>query len=448
MFKLLSLCIAFLNLSIVLCFTVIASHAKEKITIHLVPHTHDDVGWLKTVNGYFNDEVNSILDTVIDMLIKNKDRKFVYVEMAFFKLWWDKQTEAKKDQVRVLVTNRQFEVVNAGWSMNDEACPYYEEIIDNMQTGIEWINTELGFTSFIGWHLDPFGHSSTNARIQAKLGFDIIVFSRMNQQDREIRFKNQTLRTVWTPNNREKIVGESLVSNYCDPGWMYDSSYGKDYEKQAEDFYNYIMTTSTYYKKKVMLQLLGCDFAYQDASTVYDDHLTAINLIKQNPTKYPNVEFKYSLATDYLEALKASGEVFSTKTDDYWAYGESDSSYWSGYFTSRPKMKYLTRYTGKAFQAVRQMLSFKLMQADSKTRSILATQFYNDAINFINIQIGVTQHHDAVSGTAKQFVTDDYYSRLYDTQNHMTQTTLQFLKQDIKELVDESNIPTMLSFCD
>jgi hypothetical protein len=69
-----------------------------------------------------------------------------------FKLWWDKQTAEMKKSVKKLVANGQFEIINGGWSMNDEACPYYEEIIDNMQTGIEWINKELGFSSYIGWH--------------------------------------------------------------------------------------------------------------------------------------------------------------------------------------------------------------------------------------------------------------------------------------------------------
>jgi len=225
------------------------------------------------------------------MLTKEPTRKFVYVEMAFFKKWWDLQTDEKKDSVRLLVKNKQFEIINAGWSMNDEACPYYEEIIDNMQTGIEWINNELGFTSYIGWHLDPFGHSSTNARIQAKLGFDIIVFSRMNEQDRAIRFKNKTLRTVWTPHNREKILAEPNTSNYCDPGWMRDETFGpNEVEAQADKFYNYLKTNSEYYEKKVLLQLLGCDFEYVNGPEIYGRHLRAVEYIWANPERYPDIE--------------------------------------------------------------------------------------------------------------------------------------------------------------
>lgn len=81
------------------------------INVHLVPHTHDDVGWLKTVEQYYyglrNDiqkvGVQYILDTVVEELIRNKDRRFIYVETAFFSKWWEEQDEDMRMVVKELV---------------------------------------------------------------------------------------------------------------------------------------------------------------------------------------------------------------------------------------------------------------------------------------------------------------------------------------------------------
>jgi len=67
------------------------------LTIHVVPHSHDDVGWLKTVEEYFDGSRKDIqwtnvrdeLSSVIDCLWENPTRKFSEVEMKFFSMWWD-----------------------------------------------------------------------------------------------------------------------------------------------------------------------------------------------------------------------------------------------------------------------------------------------------------------------------------------------------------------------
>lgn len=68
----------------------------EPMTIHLVPHTHDDIGWLKTIDEYYSGtnmsiaiaNVSKILDTVIAELILDQTKVFTYVEMKFFSMWF------------------------------------------------------------------------------------------------------------------------------------------------------------------------------------------------------------------------------------------------------------------------------------------------------------------------------------------------------------------------
>jgi alpha-mannosidase len=50
---------------------------EGKINVHLVPHTHDDTGWLVTVDQYFFTEVYYVVDTVVDQLEKNPKRHFI-----------------------------------------------------------------------------------------------------------------------------------------------------------------------------------------------------------------------------------------------------------------------------------------------------------------------------------------------------------------------------------
>jgi hypothetical protein len=116
--------------------------------------------------------VRLLLDNTIAELLKDARRKFTYVEMKFFTMWYNKQTEEMKKNVRMLVKEGRLEFANGGWSATDEACPNYGDMINNMQHGHEFLKSEFGVVPKIGWHIDAFGHSSTNARLFAEFGFE------------------------------------------------------------------------------------------------------------------------------------------------------------------------------------------------------------------------------------------------------------------------------------
>jgi hypothetical protein len=49
--------------------------------------------------------------------------------------------------------------------MNDEAAPYYEDIIDQMTLGHKFLLDTFNAVPSIGWQIDPFGHSNTQAAL-------------------------------------------------------------------------------------------------------------------------------------------------------------------------------------------------------------------------------------------------------------------------------------------
>ena len=49
--------------------------------------------------------------------------------------------------------------------MNDEAAAYYEDIIDQMTIGHQFLKQHFDYIPTIGWHIDPFGHSQAQASL-------------------------------------------------------------------------------------------------------------------------------------------------------------------------------------------------------------------------------------------------------------------------------------------
>lgn len=198
--------------------------------MHVIPHSHDDVGWLKTVNQYFDgtrkdvqfNNVGVELGAIMEALQTNPQRTFSEVEMKFFTMWWDTQSDHTKENVRKLVRNGQLEIINAGWSMHDEACPTYEDMLNNMMIGHEFILKEFGVKPRIGWSIDPFGHSNTNVRFFAEMGFDAWFFARLDFQDKERRLNDREMEFVWRPYSKSmgndlQILSVAFKNHYSSP---------------------------------------------------------------------------------------------------------------------------------------------------------------------------------------------------------------------------------------
>jgi alpha-mannosidase len=205
-----------------------------KINVHLVPHTHDDTGWQVTVDQYFFGEVYYVVDTVVDQLVKNPNRHFIYVETGFFARWWDEQPDDRRNLTRGLVASGQLEFINGAWCMHDEASPFYVEMVDQTTRGHQFLRKNFGDTAIPRgtWQIDPFGHSNTEAwLLGAEAGMESLFWGRTDYQDLDYRKSwegqshNQWPEWVWQGSqsmgkSAEVFAGELGAGGYGAPiGW-------------------------------------------------------------------------------------------------------------------------------------------------------------------------------------------------------------------------------------
>jgi hypothetical protein len=76
---------------------------------------------------------------------------------------------------------------NCGWSSTDEACPSYSDLIMNMYLGFAFMKMNFNQRCTVGFQLDPFGHSSANAKLFSDFGFDAIFLGRIDSNEIEAR---------------------------------------------------------------------------------------------------------------------------------------------------------------------------------------------------------------------------------------------------------------------
>ncbi|KAI8431712.1 hypothetical protein MSG28_016181 [Choristoneura fumiferana] len=200
------------------------------LNVHIVAHTHDDVGWLKTVDQYFYGSRNGIqkagvkyiLDSVVKELWDDPKRKFIYVETAFFWKWWSAQPAATRSKVHTLVRQGRLQFVGGAWSMNDEAASHYQSTIDQFTWGLRKLNYTFGACGrpLVGWQIDPFGHSREFASELAQMGYDGLFLGRIDYQDKKNRMKQKTMEMIWRGDDDLGARLEGLGKDVRLVGWQ------------------------------------------------------------------------------------------------------------------------------------------------------------------------------------------------------------------------------------
>lgn len=182
--------------------------------------------------------------------------------------------------------NGQLEIAQGGWVSTDEACPNYEDMILNMQMGHSFLKKEFGIRPRIGWMIDAFGHSQSNAALFADFGFDAIFMSRQPNESRMKRAKDVEQSFIWKPMQKhfgdaKEIYAHFFWNHYtapddtlkndisrCDDDALQDDINLQEYnaKRKAVSMINHVQSmTKMYPAKQNIAVLVGDDFAFLDA---------------------------------------------------------------------------------------------------------------------------------------------------------------------------------------
>ncbi|WKY03151.1 hypothetical protein Q1695_016448 [Nippostrongylus brasiliensis] len=425
---------------------------EKTLEVIVIPHSHCDPGWLKTFEEYYHSQAKNILNGMVNHLgEKQKDMRFIYAEMSFFEMWWREQTDEVKTKVKSLLTSGALEIVTGGWVMTDEANAHYFSIITELMEGHEFLRNHIGYTPTTHWSIDPFGLSPTLPYLLSASNISNAAVQRVHYSVKKYLAKNKQLefmwRQLWGSHGKRDIRTHMFpfysydIPHSCGPdpsvccqfdfarlpGGHYTCPWGKNPEKitpsnvaeRAVVLCDQYRKKSQLYQTNVLLVPLGDDFRYDFISSLYDtnfeweNHYNNYKLLfeEMNKNKDCNIHARFGTLNDYFveldRSLRADQKVLPVLSGDFFTYADRDDHYWSGYFTSRPFYKQMDRALVQQLRAAE--IAFSLQSMKSEV-SVSDEAF----IRLVEARraLSLFQHHDGVTGTARDEVVVDYGKKM------------------------------------
>ncbi|XP_063336018.1 alpha-mannosidase 2x isoform X1 [Pelmatolapia mariae] len=426
---------------------------NEPLQVFVVPHSHNDPGWVKTFDKYFTDQTQHILNNMVVKLAEDPRRKFIWSEISFFSKWWETADVHKQEAMRKLILGGQLEIVTGGWVMTDEANAHYFAMIDQLIEGHQWLESNLGITPCSGWAVDPFGHSATMPYLLKRANLTSMLIQRIHYSIKKHFASTRNLEFMW----RQAWDMGSNTDIFCHmmPFYSYDVPHtcGPDPKiccqfdfkrlpggrincpwkvppktiveanvaERAQLLLDQYRKKSKLYRSKVLLVPLGDDFRYDKAlewDQQYINYQKLFDYMNSHPEMH--VQAQFGTLTDYFSAVYKTNGVaqgsrpagYPVLSGDFFAYADREDHYWTGYFTSRPFYKSMDRVIESHLRGAE--ILYSLAVANARHAGMEGRYPVSDYSLLVDARrsVGLFQHHDAITGTAKENVVIDYGTKL------------------------------------
>uniref|UniRef100_A0A8C7T6H0 Alpha-mannosidase n=1 Tax=Oncorhynchus mykiss TaxID=8022 RepID=A0A8C7T6H0_ONCMY len=348
----------------------------------------------------------------------------------------------------------QLEITTGGWVMPDEANSHYFALIDQLLEGHQWLERNVGVKPQTGWAVDPFGHSPTQAYLLKQAGLANMLIQRVHYSVKKHFASQKTLeffwRQNWDPASSTDILCHMMpfysydVPHTCGPDpkiccqfdfkrlpggrvscpWRVPPQPITDgnVQQRVQMLLDQYRKKSKLFRTKVVMVPLGDDFRYAEAlewDQQFQNYQKLFDYMNSHPELH--VKAQFGTITDYFNALRKSAidpghasASLPVVSGDFFTYADRDDHYWSGYFTSRPFYKRLDRVLESHLRAAEILYSLTLanIQRFGKLNDFPAVE-NNRLLTEARRNLGLFQHHDAITGTGKDMVVIDYGTRLF-----------------------------------
>ncbi|CAH0728275.1 unnamed protein product, partial [Brenthis ino] len=440
--------------------------SKNKLKVFIVPHSHNDPGWIKTFENYYKTQTKAIFTNMVEKLKEGVGRKFIWAEISYLSLWWSSDaTDKEKAAFQSLLKSGQIEIVTGGWVMNDEANSHWLSIIQQLTTGHQWLIDNLGYIPKNGWSIDPFGYSSTQPYLLKLSGFENSVIQRVHYRVKKELAMNRQLEFKWR--QLWDGVGNTDMFTHLMPFYSYDvphtcgpdpkvccqfdfkrlpgngvscpwgipprKIFPKNVDERSFMILDQWRKKAQLYRSNVVLVPLGDDFRYDRSNewdNQYQNYEKIIDYINGNDAW--NAEVQFGTLQDYFKALHEEIEMsnFPVLTGDFFTYADRNQHYWSGYYTSRPFYKRMDRVL-LAYVRAAEIITGQA--SSSQSVSYITSLQLRDRVEQARRALALFQHHDGITGTARDDVHDDYGRRMLEAikycQSAIQQAAYYLLKQ-------------------
>nr|XP_022907200.1 alpha-mannosidase 2 [Onthophagus taurus] len=320
--------------------------------------------------------------------------------------------------------------------------------------GHQWVYSNLGIKPKSGWSIDPFGHGSTQPYLMALSGIEGTVIQRIHYAWKQWLAAKQYEEFRWTPNwSPSDTKGTLLTHNQPFDIYSIKHSCGphpyiclnfdfrkvngeyteyslraqpindKNVKEKAELLLEQYAKTGSLFPHNVVLMPLGDDFRYnviEEWDQQYTNYIKLIEFINNNKKDY-KAEVVFGTPKDYFDEILNRYDAYPSLKGDFFVYSdifsEGRPAYWSGYFTTRPYMKILDRELEYNLRSTEILYTVAVNHARQKEFISILKILERDYEKLIRARrnLGLFQHHDAITGTSKSFVMRDYGLKLFES---------------------------------